>query len=112
MNFLHIFVLIRPRKCIWDHFDASQPIPSRLFGFVVSNYIPEKVIIEDKLQLTIWTTTKRTDDVHYLLDIVPKLVTFFENYFGIPLPTSHIDYYGVPEILPYITSKLSIIVAP
>lgn len=60
--------------------------------------------------ITVWTPVKRTDATVYLLGIIPKLVEIYENYFGSEYPCHHLEYYSVPNIVPYMPAKYGIVI--
>ncbi len=102
----------RTEKCTWDHFETTQPLPPQSFGFAISDYFSNVVMVKHDLQMTVWTALNQSKDTAYISDILPKLIEVYEDYFDMTFPPAHLEYYGVPTILPYITSKMGIVIVP
>ena len=112
-KFLSLISYKSSRNCIWDRFSPTAKTATRLLGFVITDYPCVQRIMENGVTVTIWHPLDRTNIViSYLLDVAPKLVNMFEDYFGTQHPTNHLNIYCIPTIIPYISAKLGTILIP
>ena len=69
---------------MWDHFQESVPMSTYLVAFAVSDFSVTNVS-EEPLN-RIWTSEATRDQIGLASEIAPKVLTFFEEYFGTKFP--------------------------
>ncbi|MCH8351430.1 MAG: M1 family metallopeptidase [Chloroflexi bacterium] len=77
---------------------AETPVMSTyLLVFVVGElvYIHEKAT--NDTTVGIWTTRGKEDQGRFALDTSVKLLSFFNDYFGIPYPLEKLDHIAIPD---------------
>lgn len=87
----------------------TNPIPVHSLAFVVNSFVSEFRVTPQISHFTIWTATKRTDELQYVLDLGPMLIKDMETYLGLASPVKKINIYGLPQILPRQTAKIGMI---
>lgn len=65
-----------------------------LLAFVVSDF---KSMTDGKI--SVWTRPEALESARYALEVAPKILSFFEEYFKIPYPLPKIDM--VRKFLPF-----------
>ncbi|CAH8834822.1 unnamed protein product [Trichobilharzia szidati] len=48
-------------------------------------------------QFTVWTRPEKIESARYALDIGRRILTYFENYFGVPYPLPKMDMVAIPN---------------
>lgn len=83
---------------VWDHYAKSLRMSSYLVGFAVTDFahrLSNLSLSGPKFQL--WARSDAIDQTDYAGDIGPRILTHFENYFGIEFPLPKQDMIGVPD---------------
>ena len=91
----------QPRPGITELRFAETPVMSTyLLAFLVGDLIS----IESQYQGTgvttrvaVWTTPGKEEQGRFALDTSVKLLTFFNDYFGIPYPLEKLDHIALPD---------------
>ncbi|XP_025832297.1 aminopeptidase N [Agrilus planipennis] len=76
----------------WDHFEESLPMSTYLVAFVISNF--EKI---SDGNFSVWARKEALLQARYSLEIGPKILRFYENYFKIKFPLPKIDMIALPD---------------
>lgn len=77
---------------VWDEFQESVPMSTYLLAFVVSDF---KNLTDGKF--SVWTRPEAIDSARYALEVGPKILAFFEEYFDIKYPLPKIDMIALPD---------------
>lgn len=77
---------------VWDHFAETVPMSTYLVAFAVTDF--EKITSGN---FTVWARRNAIAQAQYSLDIGPKLLRFFENFFDIKFPLPKIDMVALPD---------------
>lgn len=77
---------------MWDHFAETVPMSTYLVAFAVTDF--EKITSGN---FTVWARKNAIAQAQYSLDIGPKLLRFFENFFDIKFPLPKIDMVALPD---------------
>lgn len=94
-NFFFFFSIDKS-DAVWDNYEETPLMPTYLVAFVVSNLSPFKYNSSEKL-FTIWSRRDFLEQTRYGLDLVSKLLQFYESYFNINFPLPKIDIVAVPD---------------
>ncbi|XP_077297060.1 aminopeptidase N-like isoform X2 [Arctopsyche grandis] len=86
---------------MWSHFERSVPMSTYLVAFVISefesitaNALPNQ---DNKYQIKIWTRKEMLPQTQYAAEIAPKLLKFYEEYFGLPYSLPKLDLIAIPN---------------
>lgn len=76
----------------WDHFQESLPMSTYLVAFTVSDF-------EHYADGTfkVWARSSAIEQAKYALSIGPRILKFFEHYFGIRYPLPKMDMIALPD---------------
>uniref|UniRef100_A0A1B6GWM4 Aminopeptidase n=2 Tax=Proconiini TaxID=565685 RepID=A0A1B6GWM4_9HEMI len=77
---------------VWDHFEESVPMSTYLVAFVVSDFQH----LSDGT-FAVWAREQALGQARYALDVGPKILRHFEDYFGIKFPLPKIDMVALPD---------------
>lgn len=76
----------------WDHFEESVPMSTYLVAFVVSDFQH----LSDGT-FAVWAREQALGQGRYALEIGPKILRYFEDYYGIKFPLPKIDMFALPD---------------
>ncbi|XP_068202064.1 aminopeptidase N-like [Palaemon carinicauda] len=79
---------------VWDHYEKSVDMSTYLVAFMVSNF--ESRGIEGK-EFKVWARSEAIYQADYALDVGPKVLTYFENYFGIDYALPKVDMVAITD---------------
>ncbi|KAJ6638248.1 Aminopeptidase N [Pseudolycoriella hygida] len=77
---------------VWDVFEETVPMSTYLVAFVVSDFVSKT-----SGKFTVWTRREAARSADYALQVGPKLLNFFESFFGIEYPLPKVDMIAVPD---------------
>ncbi|XP_050507051.1 aminopeptidase N-like isoform X3 [Diabrotica virgifera virgifera] len=78
----------------WDEYPETPKMSTYLVAFMVMDFIKGA---GDDPRMTFWARPQIAGNSAYAAQIGPKILSFYENYFGIKFPLSKIDIVAVPE---------------
>lgn len=78
---------------VWDEYEESVPMSTYLVAFVVSDFTH----ITNGQKFSVWTRDSAIGQAKYSLEIGPKILKYFENYFGIDFPLPKVDMIALPD---------------
>ena len=77
---------------------AETPIMSTyLLVFIVGNLTSIKERADGGTTVGVWTTPGKEDQASFALDTSVKLLSYFNEYFGIPYPLPKLDHIAIPD---------------
>lgn len=76
----------------WDHFAESVPMSTYLVAYCISDFVH----LSDG-NFSVWATADVIQSAAYALNIGPKALKFFEEFFNISFPLPKIDMIAVPD---------------
>ena len=77
---------------------AETPIMSTyLLVFIVGNLTSIKERAAGGTTVGVWTTPGKEDQASFALDTSVKLLSYFNEYFGIPYPLPKLDHIAIPD---------------
>lgn len=77
---------------IWDEFEESVPMSTYLVAFVVCDF---KSLSNGSF--SVWTRPDALESARYALEVGPKILSFFENYFNLTYPLPKLDMIALPD---------------
>ncbi|KAK3857882.1 hypothetical protein Pcinc_035893 [Petrolisthes cinctipes] len=81
---------------VWDHYYTTVPMSTYLLAFVVSDLAHNSTDLDDIL-FRVWTREEALPQANYALDIGPRILTFFTDYFNLSYPLPKLDMVAVPD---------------
>jgi len=82
---------------VWDHYQQSVKMSTYLVAFVVSKFEHRDVKRSNDVLFRIWSRKDAIDQTEYARDIGPKILEFFETYFGVKFPLPKQDMIALPD---------------
>lgn len=81
---------------VWDHFEETPLMSSYLVAFVVSDLQPF-LKKSANINYTIWSRRETIDQTFYALDLLPRILEYFESYFEVKYPLKKLDVVAIPD---------------
>ncbi|KAG0730405.1 Leucyl-cystinyl aminopeptidase [Chionoecetes opilio] len=84
---------------LWDEFEESVPMPTYLVAFAISDYSSRTVRggRDNATQITVFTRAALLPSTALAGKIVPQILSYLEQYFGLPYPLPKLDLFAPPE---------------
>ncbi|XP_048749587.1 aminopeptidase N-like isoform X4 [Ostrea edulis] len=82
---------------IADHFNTTPPVSTYLLAFIVSDFIYKEDVTANGITYRAWARPEAVNQTEYALSVGTKVLTYFENYFGIPFPLPKQDMIALPD---------------
>ncbi|XP_014203834.1 aminopeptidase N [Copidosoma floridanum] len=79
---------------VWDHFERSVPMSTYLVAFIVSDF---KAMHSSTSNVSVWARAEAIEQAAYSLEIGPKMLSHFEEFFKIKFPLPKIDMVALPD---------------
>lgn len=96
--YLLLFVLIVTRPglptYVWDHYERSVPMSTYLVAFIVSDF---EMLKSESGKFRVWARSEAVQQARYTLDIGPKILRYYEDYFKIKFPLPKMDSVALPD---------------
>lgn len=77
---------------VWSHFQESLPMSTYLVAFVVSDFAKKS-----DGNFSVWARRDAIDTADYALEVGPKILRYFENFYKIKYPLPKIDMIALPD---------------
>ena len=82
----------------WDWFETSVPMSTYLVAVVVADYsYVESKVESGGVSFRIWARHSAINQTNYGLDVGPRILKLYEDYFGIDFPLPKLDMIALPE---------------
>ncbi|XP_061377482.1 aminopeptidase N-like isoform X1 [Danaus plexippus] len=85
----------------WTHFERSVNMSTYLVAYVLSDFVNVETNYTSVGNITkpirIWTRPSLISKANYALTIVPKLLSFYEEIFGVPYALDKMDLIAIPD---------------
>ncbi len=78
-------------------FRETPPMSTYLLAFVVGDLESIEGRSDDGTLIRIWTTPGRAEHGQVALDVAKRLLTYYNDYFGIPYPLEKLDHLAIPD---------------
>ena len=83
---------------VWDIYEDSVKMSTYLLAFVVSEFdFRASELTVNKVRFRIWSRKDAIDQTVYAADIGPKILEYYESYFGVPYPLPKQDMIAIPD---------------
>ncbi|XP_011643084.1 aminopeptidase N isoform X2 [Pogonomyrmex barbatus] len=79
---------------VWDHYERSVPMSTYLVAFIVSDFDVRK---SEDSNFRVWARHDAINQSQYSLDIGPKVLRYYEDYFKIKFPLPKMDMIALPD---------------
>lgn len=79
---------------VWDHYEKSVPMSTYLVAFLVTDF---DVLKTSDNFFGVWARKEAIEQARYSLDIGPKILKYYEDYFKIKFPLQKIDMVAIPD---------------
>ena len=77
---------------------AQTPVMSTyLLAFIVGDLVAIEKEAANDTRVAVWTTRGKEEHGRFALDTSVKLLSFFNDYFGIPYPLEKLDHIAIPD---------------
>ena len=78
-------------------FGETPVMSTYLLAFVVGDLVGSHQQANERTEVGVWTTRGKEDQGEFALDTSVKLLSFFNDYFGIPYPLEKLDHIAIPD---------------
>ena len=78
-------------------FGETPVMSTYLLAFVVGDLVGIEEQANEQTTVGVWTTRGKEDQGKFALDTSVKLLSFFNDYFGIPYPLEKLDHIAIPD---------------
>ena len=83
---------------VWDVYEDSVKMSTYLLAFVVSEFeFRQSNPTKNDVRFRIWSRKEAISQTHYAADIGPKILEYYETYFGVPYPLPKQDMIAIPD---------------
>ncbi|XP_043289825.1 aminopeptidase N [Venturia canescens] len=79
---------------VWDHYERSVPMSTYLVAFLVTDF---EVLKSSDGHFGVWARREAIQQSHYSLNIGPRILKYYEDYFQIKFPLPKIDMVALPD---------------
>ena len=83
------------RKAV--RFDESPLMSTYLLAFVVGDLACVEAPAANGTLVRVWTTRGKEEQGRYALENSVKLLSYFNDYFGVPYPLAKLDHIAIPD---------------
>ncbi|XP_046648039.1 aminopeptidase N-like [Daphnia pulicaria] len=82
----------------WDYFERSVPMSSYLVAMIIADYsYVESNASHNNITFRVWARHSAINQTKYGLEMGPKMLQFFQEYFGIDYPLPKQDMIALPS---------------
>jgi puromycin-sensitive aminopeptidase len=78
-------------------FERSPKMSTYLVAFIVGDMASVEEQTPSGTLIRVWATKGREEQGRYALDNAVRLLSYFNDYFGIPFPLSKLDHIAIPD---------------
>lgn len=83
---------------VWDHYYTTLPMSTYLVAFIVSDLKSLGIItLQSGLKFQVFSRSDVLQQTRYALEIGPKILMYFEDYFNIKYPLPKLDLAAIPD---------------
>ncbi|KAF2366248.1 Peptidase M1 membrane alanine aminopeptidase N-terminal [Trinorchestia longiramus] len=92
----------------WDHFNTIPLIPTYMlmFTLITSDYI---TVTGPGITFSVWTQLELLSLISYVLQMEPRILYYFQDYFRVTYPLDKLDVIAVPCRYARAVENLSIV---
>ncbi|CAG2115722.1 unnamed protein product, partial [Medioppia subpectinata] len=85
----------RSGEWIADTFEKTVKMSTYLLAFLISDF---HINSDQKAKFSVWSRADAISATNYSLDVGPKMLKYFENYYNISYPLPKMDMVAVPDL--------------
>ena len=78
-------------------FDTTPVMSTYLLAFVIGDLTHIEKEAADGTRIGVWMTRGKEEQGEFALDTSVKMLSFFNDYFGIPYPLPKLDHLAIPD---------------
>ncbi|XP_037798461.1 aminopeptidase N-like [Penaeus monodon] len=82
---------------VWDRYEKSVPMSTYLVAFIVSDFAHVSTIVNGNVLFRVWARQAAIDQAEYAMEVGPKILTYFEEYFNLPFPLPKVDMVALTD---------------
>nr|XP_022306251.1 aminopeptidase N-like isoform X1 [Crassostrea virginica] len=82
---------------IADRFNTTPPVSTYLLAFIICDFQYKEDMTANDVRYRAWARPEAVNQTEYALSVGTKILTYFENYFGIPFPLPKQDMIALPD---------------
>ena len=83
---------------VWDVYEDSVKMSTYLVAFVASEFeFRESALDDNNVRFRIWCRKDAIEQTEYAADIGPRILKYYESYFGVPYPLPKQDMIAIPD---------------
>ncbi|KOC62990.1 Aminopeptidase N [Habropoda laboriosa] len=79
---------------VWDHYERSVPMSTYLVAFIVSDF---EMLKSESGNFRVWARHEAIEQSRYTLNIGPRILEYYEDYFKIKFPLPKMDTVALPD---------------
>jgi puromycin-sensitive aminopeptidase len=79
------------------HFAETPVMSTYLLAFIVGDLASIEQQATNNTRVAVWTTRGKEEQGRFALDTSARLLSFFNDYFGIPYPLPKLDHIAIPD---------------
>lgn len=82
---------------VWDHYESTLKMSTYLLAFIVTDLPSKDLINTSHPHFKVWSRPELLEEMNFMAELSPKVLSFIADYFGIPFPLEKIDLFSVPD---------------
>ena len=79
------------------HFEKTPIMSTYLLAFIIGDLTHIEQESVNNTTVSVWTTSGKEEQGRFALETSAKLLSFFNDYFGIPYPLEKLDHIAIPD---------------
>ncbi|XP_052694307.1 aminopeptidase Ey-like isoform X2 [Crassostrea angulata] len=96
-NTKHLHSEERGNGWIADSFNVTPPVSSYLLAFIICDFDYKENMTSNGIRYRAWARPEAVSQTEYALSVGTRILSYFEDYFGIPFPLPKQDMIAVPD---------------
>ncbi|KAK3108903.1 hypothetical protein FSP39_018341 [Pinctada imbricata] len=87
----------RPGSLMADYYTETPRMSTYLTAFVICDYEKNSTTTKNNITYNVWAPKESLSQASLALEIGTKIITFFEEYFGVAFPLPKQDMVAIPD---------------
>ncbi|XP_039490659.1 aminopeptidase Ey-like [Drosophila santomea] len=83
---------------VWTEFQESVPMSTYLVAYSVNDFSSKPSTLPNGPQFRTWARANAIDQCDYAAEFGPKVLQFYDEFFGIKFPLPKIDQFAAPDL--------------
>ncbi|XP_018025234.2 thyrotropin-releasing hormone-degrading ectoenzyme [Hyalella azteca] len=93
---------------VWDEFETTPLISTYILAFAVIDF-DYLTVTGPGITFSVWTRPDLLPFASYVLEIVPQLLYYYQDYFKVKYPLGKLDIVAVPSVYPRAMENIGLI---